>query len=175
MYKKIIVATVLSISVVGCDSLFETEKSDVSGMQFISVPTQDFKKVTGHWVYNPGRCTGNIKIHGLLEYKFSDSGLAVGGSQVPLSGKLTSIEISDEIKEVFSQVKNCDQQDVKLSVDSKLLQFDSASYQLKFIINGSELWAIERNSKPFLLERFHSINFKNSEIIEPTGQELTAI
>ncbi|MEH6815863.1 MAG: hypothetical protein V7683_04880 [Pseudoalteromonas distincta] len=174
MNKRILLAALLSICIAGCDSLFSDEK-DAPGLSFINVHDTDFEKLSGHWVYNPARCEGKIKIHGLLEYKFSESGLSVGGAQMPLTGTLASRQISAEVEDLFSNMKTCSGKPVILASEARHLQFESKSYKLAFVVSGEDVWAIEGNGKPYLLERFSDVDFKSSEIIEPTQKELSNI
>lgn len=174
MNKTIILAAVLSVFVVGCDSPFSNEK-DATAVQFVNVRDNDFEKLSGHWVYNPAKCDGKIKIHGLLEYRFSEKGLSVGGSQTPLTGTLISRQISTNVQDLFSNMKTCDGNPVVLESEARHLRFESKSYNLTFIVSGEDVWAIEDNEKPYLLERFNNVDFKGSEIIEPTEQEMSNI
>ncbi|MDN3384433.1 hypothetical protein QL995_17505 [Pseudoalteromonas sp. APC 3358] len=174
MNKKIFLVAMLSICVAGCDSPLSDEK-EAPGLRFINVRDNDFEKLSGHWVYNPAKCEGKIKIHGLLEYKFSENGLSVGGAQMPLTGTLISRKISAEVQDLFSNMKTCSGNPVILASEARHLQFESRSYDLAFVVSGEDVWAIEDNGKPYLLERFSDVDFKGSEIIEPTQKELSNI
>lgn len=173
MYRKLLIAGILCVSAVGCDSLFSNDEKKAPALQLIDMRQQDFEKLTGHWVFNPAKCQGKIKIYGLLEYTFSDRGLSVGGAEAPLTGTLTSKRISDEIVDLFSNVTTCEDTKIQLNKSAKHLKFNSKNYELSFIVDGSDVWAIQKNKTPYLLERFENIDFKNSEIIEPTKHEMS--